>query len=215
MWKNRSDFGIRQGAVAYLCCQAVHKYLPAYDHVFAAIAARVQDAQFVFLAPNAACGEDLHRRLERAFSAEGLRASAHCVFLPPQLQAGFWNLNRVCDIYLDAMAWSGCNTAMDAIACRLPVVTTPGRLMRGRHSYAILTQIGVTDTIASGVEEYVEIAVRLGRDRGWRAAIVERMASRHASLFSDRRSAAALENWCREVVGRQTVPVSVPLAPGA
>jgi predicted O-linked N-acetylglucosamine transferase (SPINDLY family) len=114
----------------------------------------------------------------------------------------YWNLNRVCDICLDTMEWSGCNTTMEAIACRLPVVTAPGELMRGRHSYAILTQLGVTDTIASGVDEYIEIAVRLGMDREWRAGIVDRMASRHAALYSDRSPVIALEQWYRDIVER-------------
>jgi predicted O-linked N-acetylglucosamine transferase (SPINDLY family) len=72
--------------------------------------------------------------------------------------------------------------------------------MRGRHSYAILTQLGVTETIAPDVDAYVEIAVRLGLDREWRSGIVERMAGRRHALFSDRRSVDALENWYRDVV---------------
>ena len=92
---------------------------------------------------------------------------------------------------------------MDAIACRLPVVTTPGEFMRGRQSYGILTQFGVTDTIAPDVDGYIEIAVRLGLDRAWRAGIVERIASRYSTLYSDRRSIVALEKWFRDIVGGQ------------
>jgi predicted O-linked N-acetylglucosamine transferase (SPINDLY family) len=200
MWKTRSDFGIGEDAVAYLSCQSIHKYLPRYDRVFAGIAARVKAAQFVFLAPNPALREAFLRRLDRAFSAEGLQAADHCVWVPGQSTHLYWNLNRVCDIFLDTPEWSGGITTMEAIACGLPVVTAPGKLMRGRHSYAILTQLGVTETIASGVDEYIEIAVRLGLDRQWRTGIVERMAARHAALYSDRRSVTALEQWYGNVV---------------
>jgi predicted O-linked N-acetylglucosamine transferase (SPINDLY family) len=203
MWNARSDFGIREDAVAYLCWQSPHKYLPDGDRVFARIAARLKAAQFVFRAPNPAMAEDFRRRLGRAFSAEGLQAAEHCVFLPYLGRLGYWNLMRACDVFLDTREWSGCNTTMDAIACGLPVVTIPGDLMRGRQSYAILTQLGVTDTIALDLDGYVEIAVRLGLDKEWRAGIVERMAGRHAALYSDRRSVVALENWYRDLVERR------------
>jgi predicted O-linked N-acetylglucosamine transferase (SPINDLY family) len=202
-WMAKSDFGIRADAVAYLCWQSSYKHHPDGDRVIARIAARVESSQFVFHAPNAAVAEDFRRRLDRAFSAEGLRAADRCVLLPEQTEVGYWNLIQVCDICLDTIGSSGCNTTMDAIACRLPVVTTPGEFMRGRQSYGILTQFGVTDTIAPDVDGYIEIAVRLGLDRAWRAGIVERIASRYSTLYSDRRSIVALEKWFRDIVGGQ------------
>ena len=72
--------------------------------------------------------------------------------------------------------------------------------MRGRHGYAILTQLGVTDTIARDKEEYVNIAVRLGQDRAWRAQIVERMNANRGLLFGDVRCVRALEDFFRSVV---------------
>ena len=35
--------------------------------------------------------------------------------------------------------------------------------MRGRHSYAILRMLGVTETIAASASQYVDIAVRLAQ----------------------------------------------------
>ena len=92
----------------------------------------------------------------------GLSADEHCVFLPPQPSSDYWNLNLLADVFLDTIEWSGCNTTLEAIACGLPIVTLPGQVMRGRHSYAILMQFGMTETIARDKAEYVDIAVRLG-----------------------------------------------------
>ena len=36
--------------------------------------------------------------------------------------------------------------------------------MRGRHSAAILRMMGVTETVATTIDEYVAIAARLGQD---------------------------------------------------
>lgn len=154
----------------------------------------------MFLAPNPLIGEDLRRRLQSSFAAHGLDADAHCVLLPPQSPISYWNLNRVADVFLDSPGWSGCNTTLEGIACGLPVVTTPGRFMRGRHSSAILTQLGVTDTIAANTDQYVEIAARLGVDRVWRQAIIDRMAARSGALYSAPEPVVALERWLRAVV---------------
>ena len=45
--------------------------------------------------------------------------------------------------------------------------------MRGRHSLALLTQLGVTDTVADSEDSYVELAVRLAADTAWRQDVVE------------------------------------------
>lgn len=72
--------------------------------------------------------------------------------------------------------------------------------MRGRQSYAILTQVGVTETIAHTTQEYIEIAVRLGLDRNWRDHVINRMTSGYGSLYSDRRCVEALEEFFVRVV---------------
>jgi predicted O-linked N-acetylglucosamine transferase (SPINDLY family) len=72
--------------------------------------------------------------------------------------------------------------------------------MRGRHSYGILTQLGLTDTIAHDKDEYVEIAVRLGADREWRTDVLDRMKANQARLYSDTNCVRALEDFFRSVV---------------
>ena len=58
------------------------------------------------------------------------------------------------DIYLDAIAFSGFTTAIQALACNgLPIVTLEGELMRQRLAAGILRHIGVKDTIATAVDD--------------------------------------------------------------
>ena len=80
-------------------------------------------------------------------------------------------INLLSDVYLDTFTWSGGNTTLEAIACNLPIVTCPGEFMRGRHSDSFLKMLGVTDTIAHNVAEYIEIAVKLGLNPVWRRDI--------------------------------------------
>jgi predicted O-linked N-acetylglucosamine transferase (SPINDLY family) len=89
---------------------------------------------------------------------------------------------------------------MEAISCNLPIVTCPGEFMRGRHSYAILKMLGVTDTIADNEAEYIEIAVRLGLEREWRDSIIKQMVQRHSYLFDDKTCVEALDTFFSRVV---------------
>ena len=193
--KTRADFQLREDAVIYLCCQAPFKYLPQYDFVFAEIARRVPQSQFLFLR-----GHLLKPRLNRAFAEVGLKSEDYCVFRTIPERFDYLMINLLSDVYLDTFSWSGGNTTLEAIACNLPVVTCPGEFMRTRHSDSFLKMLGVTDTIAHKEEEYIEIAVKLGQDSVWRRDIAQRMSERHRNLFDDKACIAGLEAFYKQVV---------------
>lgn len=199
--KTRSDFQLRDDAVVYLSCQSLYKYLPQYDYVVAAIAQQVPQAQIAFLShPSVHITEKFRQRLQRTFANFGLNSEEYCVILPRQSTVGYFNINLISDVFLDTLSWSGGNSTLEAIACNLPIVTCPGKFMRGRHSYAILRMLGVEDTIAKNEAEYIEIAVRLGLDQEWRDSIVKRMVYCHSYLYDDKTCVEALDTFfCRIV----------------
>jgi predicted O-linked N-acetylglucosamine transferase (SPINDLY family) len=201
--KPRSHFGLRDDRTVCWCGQSNYKYLPQHDDLFARIAKRLPCVEFAFVVSRASVGEHLRRRLERGFAAEGIRAEDHCVMVPFLHALDYWNLYFVSDIFLDSLEFSGGATTLEAIASGLPVVTVPGRFMRGRQSYAILRQLDVTETIARDKEEYVDIAVRLGSDKGWRAQVREKMKANHARLYSDTTCVHALEDFFRSAVSER------------
>jgi predicted O-linked N-acetylglucosamine transferase (SPINDLY family)/TolA-binding protein len=199
--KTRSDFQLRDDAIVYLSCQSLFKYLPQYDYIFAAIAQQVPQAQFAFISfPSIEINRKFQQRLQRAFAKFSLNSEDYCVILPRQNPVDYFNLNLVSDVYLDTFSWTGGNSTMEAITCNLPIVTSPGEFMRGRHSYAILKMLGVTDTIADNEAEYIEIAVKLGLDREWRDSIVKQMVQRHSYLFDDKTCVEALDAFFSRVV---------------
>jgi protein O-GlcNAc transferase len=193
--KDKSYFSFPEESVIYLCLQAPFKYLPQYDRVLPAIAQQVPQAKFIFLR-----GELLRQRLDRAFAAHGLVYTDFCLFLKIPAREDYLMLNLVADVFLDTCTWSGGNTSLEAIACGLPLVTYPGEFMRGRHADSFLKMIGVTETIAENVENYIEIAVRLGSDTAWRQEIKAKMQQRKSLLFDDRTCVTALEQFFDRVV---------------
>ncbi|WP_168175287.1 glycosyltransferase family 41 protein [Synechococcus sp. 65AY6Li] len=208
----RQDFGLHQDAVVYLTCQYLGKYLPQYDYLFPAIARQVPSAQFVFLAlPNAAIGRQFWQRLSQAFSAWGLAIENHCRLLPQLDHQDYLDLNRCADVMLDSYGWSGGITTLEAVAAGLPVVTCPGRFLRGRHTYAILKRMGLDLLIAQDLQRYEELAVQLGRDPQFRQQISQQIQQRRDLLFEDRDCVAALAHFLRQAVWQKLACHTLPI----
>ncbi len=200
--KSRQDYKIANDAIVYLCIQSLQKYLPQYDFVFPAIAQRVPQAKFVFVESyiSSEVTQQFARRLQSVFKEYGLNADDYLVFLPREEYKNYFNFYRVADIFLDSFEFSGCLTTLDSLVYDLPIVTCPGQLMRGRQSYGILNRMGVTETIASNPDEYIDIATRLGLEAEWRQSISKKIQQKKALLYEDQEPLKALEKFYREVV---------------
>lgn len=202
--KQRSDYGIDEEAIVYWCCQSLFKYLPQHDYIFPSIAQHSEKFQFVFIESDHSpvVTNTFKNRLNIVFSKFNLNYESYCLFLPRLNKSDFSRVTQLADIFLDCLSWSGGFTTKEAISNRLPVVTLPGTLMRARHSYAILKMLGVTETIVSDENEYIEIAVRLGLDRSWRQKIKDKVKMNKHRIFEDRECIAGLEKFFLEAVGK-------------
>ena len=201
---DRSELGLRHDAVVYWCAQSLPKYLPQFDDVFARIASNVPDCQFAFIefAGGKRVTELFRERLSRAFGSAGLDASRHCVFLPRLAPEQFAAAIGQCDVVLDSIGWSGCNSILESLAHNLPVVAFDGEFMRGRHAVAILDMMDVRDTIARTVDDFISIASRLGRDDTWRSEIGSRMFNNRNRVYGDMQCIAGLEAFLELAVRR-------------
>jgi len=197
----RHELGLRSSASVYWCGQSLFKYLPQFDQVFARIAREAGDCQFAFVEyPRSRQVTELFRnRLERAFAAFDLRAVDHCVVLPRLAQDRFLAATGLSDVFLDSIGWSGFNTSMEALIYDLPIVTTKGSLMRGRHSAALLEMMGMMATIGETIEDYIAIAIRLARDLAWRTEIRNRISAGKHRLYRDQSCIAALAEFLDRV----------------
>jgi predicted O-linked N-acetylglucosamine transferase (SPINDLY family) len=199
---SREELGLRSGATVFWSAQSLYKYLPQYDDVFVRIAKAVGNCQFVFLrhfgVPRVTA--ITRERLNRAFAAAGLRADDYCVFLERLSQSKFVAAAGLCDVFADSIGWSGCNSALESLPHDLPIVTLRGAYMRGRHSSAILEMMGIDETIAETVDEYVSIATRLANDPAQRNALRRRIAENKHKVYRDRATVTALEEFLEHAV---------------
>jgi predicted O-linked N-acetylglucosamine transferase (SPINDLY family)/MoaA/NifB/PqqE/SkfB family radical SAM enzyme len=198
----RASLGLAPDDLVYVCCQSLFKYLPRWDGVFPAIAARVPNARFLFLADGrTAVTQAFRQRLSAAFVTAGLDPARHLVFTPQVPQEQFAALLRAGDVYLDSIGWSGGNTTLEAVACDLPVVTLPTELMRGRHTLAILARMGLEAGVARTPQAYVDLAAALAEpDR--RASVRAEVAARKSRLYRDAAAVRALEAFLIQAVDR-------------
>jgi protein O-GlcNAc transferase len=207
----RGELGMRPDAVVYWSGQSLYKYLPKHDFVFAKIAKFVGNCQFVFIKhPKETAVADLfHRRLDSLFSEWGLTASDHCLFIESLSFDRFVAAIGNCDIFLDSIGWSGCNSTLESLAHNIPIVTLRGALMRGRHSSAILNRIGVGETVADSIDEYVSIATRLATNSAERRRISLEIDRNKHIIYRDRDCIARLEDFI-ENAARGRMPEKRP-----
>jgi predicted O-linked N-acetylglucosamine transferase (SPINDLY family) len=148
------------------------------------------------------------QRFRRQFALYGvdpqrIEFEGHSEF--PQMYARY---NSV-DLGLDPFPYTGGTTTMLASYMGVPIVTWPGETIASRQSFAVLSALGITDTVAATREDYVRIAVELAGNLDRLADLRQRL--RPAFLQSNFRNGPALavelekalrqawHKWCRQV----------------
>jgi predicted O-linked N-acetylglucosamine transferase (SPINDLY family) len=103
------------------------------------------------------------------------------------------------DIALDPFPYSGGLTTCEALWMGVPVVTCPGETFASRHSLSLMSNIGLTETITSNLDEYVQTAVELAGDLPRLALLRSRLRGQMASssLCDAVGFSRAFEKLCR------------------
>jgi predicted O-linked N-acetylglucosamine transferase (SPINDLY family) len=175
------------------------KFTPRVVACWARILHRLPQARLV-LKYRGLDDPDAQARLWKLFAGEGIAARrvelsggcSHDEFL------GWYN--RI-DIALDPFPYGGGLTTCEALWMGVPVVTCPGETFASRHSLSHLSNVGLKETIARDLDEYVALAVSLAEDlprlAALRAGLRERMA--RSPLCDGKRFAANLAELLRRV----------------
>ncbi len=197
----RQEFDLPENRTIYGSVQSLFKYLPQFDFLYAEIAKKVPDALFVFVSNKSQSVTDIfRRRLEKSFDAAGLNFEQYVRIMPRMTVDDFMRFLSVLDVNLDSVGWTGGLTSMRAITVNLPTVTIPGQFMRGRHSYAMLKMIGMEELIVNSLDEYIQLAARLGQDRELRTSIGEKLGQQKSRLFKDMQCVEELDKLLKAAV---------------
>lgn len=190
---SRVDFRLPATGRVYMCPQSLFKVHPEMDRIFARILEADPEGVLVFFqATTRPVTLQFADRLQRALRAQGVQARGQVKFLPRMGGGGFRAALSVADVILDTVRWSGGNTSLDAFAAGTPVVTIPGRFMRGRQTAAMLRLMGIEALVATTIEDYVRIALDAARDRDRNAGLREAIRAGRGALFDRHEPVEAL-----------------------
>jgi CRISPR-associated protein Csy1 len=198
--KQREDFQLPVDKVLYLVPQSLFKIHPDNDILLVDILAGDPNGVLVMFAGQAQAAMQIFiARLTRAFADRKLSPQGRVKILPDVSRDDYLRINELCDLMLDTLHWSGGNTSLDALASGLPIVTLPGKFMRGRQSMAMLHILGIDELIAHDRSEYVSLALKLGRDPALRRELSSRIADSVPKLFDRQEPVAALAEILRDL----------------
>ena len=195
----RSSLGLPETGALYGCPQALFKFHPEFDAVLAAIAEGDPTGHIVLLeGKHQAWTQLLRTRWAASFPVLLERV----VFLPRMPLQRFMMFMANLDVLLDPLHFGSGNTLIEGMVYGTPIVTWPGRFMRGRIVAGAYRQMGVADApIAANLEEYAALALALGRDPERRTALRQAsLAAAERELFADRRAVRELESFLEAAV---------------
>lgn len=199
-----AELGLPPDKHLYLCPQSLFKIHPDNDALFLRVLEQDHEGVLVlFAGAHEAVTDGYLSRLSGAFAARDIEMAGRVVVLSNVAHDDYLRVNMVCDVMLDTLHWSGGNTSLDALACGLPLVTLPGQFMRGRQSYGMLQEMGLSDLIAADEEDYARIAIRLGQDHAARDAVSLRIRDSQHRIFEDKTPVTEFSRCLLRLAGKQ------------
>jgi predicted O-linked N-acetylglucosamine transferase (SPINDLY family) len=181
------------------CFHNPAKVTPQVIEVWARILRRLPRARLVFKYK----GWDdrgVARRFAEMFTAQAIDPG-RLEFLGWSPHAELLAAYQRIDLALDPFPYCGGLTTCEALWMGVPVVTCPGETFASRHSLSHLTNVGLTETIAHDLDEYVELAVSLANDLPRLAALRDGLRQRMAAspLCDGKRFVANLMSILQDV----------------
>jgi predicted O-linked N-acetylglucosamine transferase (SPINDLY family) len=194
----RADFGLPEVGSLYFCPQRDAKFHPDFDRILWQILEGHPSSHIVILRGDCRkSAEALHARLVGSL---GETLCKRVVFIPAQKPADYYRLLSLVDVVLDTPAYSASLTGYDAFAYRVPIVTMPGEQMVQRYAHGLYTRMGLGHLSVSSEQEYVELAVRLGRDAELLEEARASIGARNEALFEDRGAIQEYETLFERIV---------------
>ncbi len=135
------------------------------------------------------------------FAAHGVEPQ-RLDLLPWSSYADYLATYHQVDVTLDPFPFSGSTITCESLWMGVPVVTCPGETFASRHSLGHLSNVGLMETIAQDLDEYIELAISLAGDLPrvavLRAGLRERMAA--SPLCDGKRFGANLASMLHEIL---------------
>ena len=211
---SRAALGLPETGTLYGCPQSLFKFHPDFDPVLAAIADGDRTGHIVLLEGATAAWTDMLRSRWRKTFPDLL---SRILFLPRMPMERFLALMARMDVLLDPLHFGAGNSFYEATLSGTPVVTWPGRFMRGRIVSGAYAQMGLVDApIARRIGDYASLALAWGRDPERRHAFRSAFqAAAVRELLADSRAVREFEDFLTAAVNAADQGEKLPAGWGA
>lgn len=193
----RARLGFSTNDHLYCCVQQMGKFHPDFDRVIAEILRRDRQGKLVVAEDDS--GLEAGRLKHRLASRFG-DVCGRVAFIRPMPRKNYLELIEASEVAIDPIGFGGVNTTYDALSLNRPVVTLPTTYHRGRYTLGCYRRIGFTDLVVRDTAAYVDIAVALATQPGYRAEVVSRLERATPALFDDAAAIAEHERLFREMI---------------
>ncbi len=199
--KSRADFDLNDKAHVYTCAQHLGKFHPDFDATLAEILRRDDQATLVITQDRFNIGAE---SLRLRFATTLGDVAARVRWFPRLSEQDYRDLLAASDVLLDPPHFGGVNSTYDGLALGKPIVTCPSGYQRGRYTLGCYRKMNVLDCVARDVAHYVQLAVKLGSDADYRAALAQRLAQASDTLWEDDGAVHAHERLFERMLATDT-----------
>jgi protein O-GlcNAc transferase len=184
----RAELGLPEDAFVFCSFSNSYKFTPAMFDIWIRLLGKVDGSVLWILASNPTADQNLRTEAQ----ARGIDPK-RIVTAPRVPYLDYLARYRRADLFLDTLPFNAGTTASDALWCGLPVVTCSGEAFASRMAGSLLQAAGVPELIASSLDEYEELALRLAQDSAHLAFIKAKLASGSGPLFDTARFTRHIE----------------------
>lgn len=193
---SKEGLGIPPEAIVYFAGAAATKYNGPMVHAWADILRQVPNSYLVLYpfnpgwAPRGANALGLYEMLQAAVAATGIDAAR--IKLLGHVNAGAISaMHRWGHVFLSSFPYGGVTSLSDALDGGLAPVTMIGKSMRCSGDGTVMAAFDLLDFVTTSPQEYIELAVRLGRDDGFRDAARAKAARQWQTLHDHQKQELA------------------------
>jgi predicted O-linked N-acetylglucosamine transferase (SPINDLY family) len=200
--RSRAEVRLPDDRFVFCCFSNHYKITEAMFTAWLEILRRVPDSILWLASDNPWSVETLRHTAQQA----GIDP-ARIIVMPRVSPADYLSCLAVADLFLDTFPYNAGTIASDAIRMQVPLVTLMGQSFVSRMAGRLLTAIGATEGVTSGLDDYIETAVALASNPARHAA--------YKACFTDAAWDATVGNIAKFTAEFERTLGTIVLAPGA
>ena len=193
----RASCGLPEQGFIFCSFNNSYKYTPVVFDVWLGLLSEVPGSVLWLLADNPAAEANL-----RAYAQSKGVSQERLVFATRVSPENYLARYLIADLFLDTFPFNAGTTANDCLWMGCPLATLSGRSFASRMAGALLTAAGLSELIATSLDQYKAIALALATDPARCLSIRDRLrvVRQEGALFDTARFTRALEERLLDLV---------------